>query len=138
MTLTASVDGKSATGVNDVVVEKVDSQRLIQLDVAVDSAGNRYVTNAGTNSVTVHAKDATANGANATNVTYAAMDPFFALVRFSGGNVTLVARNLAMWTKVPHIDPEVNLFGSTSVGEGVGFYNMPSTRSFGFNVRATF
>jgi ABC-type transport system substrate-binding protein len=28
------------------------------------------------------AKDATANGANATNVTYAAMDPFFALVRF--------------------------------------------------------
>ena len=28
------------------------------------------------------AKDPTANGANATNVTYAAMDPFFALVRF--------------------------------------------------------
>ena len=28
------------------------------------------------------AKDATANGANAINVTYAAMDPFFALVRF--------------------------------------------------------
>src|ERR1700712_5751408 len=28
------------------------------------------------------AKDASANGANATNVTYAAMDPFFALVRF--------------------------------------------------------
>ncbi len=28
------------------------------------------------------AKDPSANGANATNVTYAAMDPFFALVRF--------------------------------------------------------
>lgn len=28
------------------------------------------------------AKDPTANGANATNVTYAAMDPFFAMVRF--------------------------------------------------------
>ena len=28
------------------------------------------------------AKDASANGAHATNVTYAAMDPFFALVRF--------------------------------------------------------
>src|SRR6516225_9277423 len=28
------------------------------------------------------AKDASANGSNATNVTYAAMDPFFALVRF--------------------------------------------------------
>lgn len=40
--------------------------------------------------------------------------------------------------KVPHIDPEVNLFGSVGVGEGVEFYNMPSARSFGFNVRATF
>jgi ABC-type transport system substrate-binding protein len=28
------------------------------------------------------AKDPSANGANATNVTYAAMDPFFAMVRF--------------------------------------------------------
>jgi len=36
MTVKATVDGVSATGVNDVVVEKVDSQRLIHLDVAVD------------------------------------------------------------------------------------------------------
>ncbi len=42
MTLTATVDGRSATGVNDVVVEKVDSQRLIQLDVAVD--GSHFLT----------------------------------------------------------------------------------------------
>jgi NAD+ kinase len=38
MTVTAAVDGVAATGVNDVVVEKVDSQRLIHLDVAVDGA----------------------------------------------------------------------------------------------------
>ncbi|MGH8912940.1 MAG: NAD(+)/NADH kinase [Acidimicrobiia bacterium] len=42
MTLSASVDGRSATGVNDVVVEKVDSQRLIQLDVSVD--GSHFLT----------------------------------------------------------------------------------------------
>lgn len=49
------------------------------------------------------------------------------------------ARNLLLiYSKVPHIDPEVNLFGSTSVGEGVEFYNLPSTKSFGFNVRASF
>jgi NAD+ kinase len=36
MTVKATVDGVSATGVNDVVVEKVDSQRLIHLDVSVD------------------------------------------------------------------------------------------------------
>jgi NAD+ kinase len=42
MTIRATVAGKTATGVNDVVVEKVDSQRLIHLDVAVN--GERFVT----------------------------------------------------------------------------------------------
>lgn len=41
-------------------------------------------------------------------------------------------------SKIPHIDPEVNLFGTGSVGEGVEFYNMPSARTFGFNIRAKF
>ncbi|WP_121356272.1 SusC/RagA family TonB-linked outer membrane protein [Flavisolibacter nicotianae] len=49
-----------------------------------------------------------------------------------GRNLWLIKSN------VPHIDPEVNLFGSASVGEGVEFYNLPSTRSFGINLRATF
>jgi NAD+ kinase len=42
MTVTASVEGVAATGVNDVVVEKVDSQRLIHLDVAVN--GEHFIT----------------------------------------------------------------------------------------------
>ncbi len=42
MTVSAEVNGKSAAGVNDVVVEKVDSQRLIDLSVAID--GDRFLT----------------------------------------------------------------------------------------------
>jgi NAD+ kinase len=42
MTIRAKVAGESATGVNDVIVEKVDSQRLIHLDVSVD--GEPFVT----------------------------------------------------------------------------------------------
>jgi NAD+ kinase len=42
MTVSATVNGQSATGVNDVVVEKVDSQRLIDLTVTID--GTRFVT----------------------------------------------------------------------------------------------
>jgi NAD+ kinase len=42
MTIRATVAGETATGVNDVIVEKVDSQRLIHLDVAVN--GERFVT----------------------------------------------------------------------------------------------
>jgi NAD+ kinase len=36
MTITASIGGKSVTGVNDVVVEKVESTRLVNLEVTVD------------------------------------------------------------------------------------------------------
>jgi NAD+ kinase len=42
MTVTATVADSTATGVNDVVVEKVDSQRLIDLEVTID--GQRFLT----------------------------------------------------------------------------------------------
>lgn len=42
MTVSATVGQKSATGVNDVVVEKVDSQRLVDLEVNID--GSRFLT----------------------------------------------------------------------------------------------
>ncbi len=38
MTVSATVGERTATGVNDVVVEKVDSQRLIDLEVKIDGA----------------------------------------------------------------------------------------------------
>lgn len=37
-TVKATVGGVSAIGVNDVVVEKIDSKRLVSLDVAIDGA----------------------------------------------------------------------------------------------------
>jgi NAD+ kinase len=42
MTVSATVGDKTATGVNDVVVEKVDSQRLIDLEVSID--GSPFLT----------------------------------------------------------------------------------------------
>jgi TonB-linked SusC/RagA family outer membrane protein len=48
-------------------------------------------------------------------------------------------RNLALlYSKVPHIDPENSLFGSGADGFGIERNSVPSTRSFGFNVRMTF
>ncbi len=48
------------------------------------------------------------------------------------------ARNLwIIKDHVPHIDPEANFFGPSQIGGGVEFNSIPSTRSFGFNVRLT-
>ena len=49
------------------------------------------------------------------------------------------ARNLfLLYKKIPHIDPEVGLFGSASDGQGVEWDVLPSTRSFGMNVQVRF
>jgi TonB-linked SusC/RagA family outer membrane protein len=48
----------------------------------------------------------------------------------------LEGRNLwIIHDNVPHIDPEANFFGTESVAEGVEFNSVPSTRTFGFNLR---
>jgi TonB-linked SusC/RagA family outer membrane protein len=47
-------------------------------------------------------------------------------------DVSLVGRNLALWTDARHIDPETSLEG-TNV-QGFEFGQMPSARSFGINV----
>ncbi len=57
--------------------------------------------------------------------------------------VGIEGRNLALlYSKVPHIDPEANLFGSGSSsgqdGFGIERNTVPSTRGLGFNVRLTF
>jgi TonB-linked SusC/RagA family outer membrane protein len=58
---------------------------------------------------------------------------------FKGIEVGIEGRNLwIIHDNVPHIDPEVNFFTNSSVGEGVEFNSIPSTRSLGFNVRFKF
>lgn len=52
-----------------------------------------------------------------------------------GLNVALVGRNLALWTDVPHIDPET-AFNASNV-QGFEYSQMPSARSIGFNVVVT-
>jgi hypothetical protein len=53
-----------------------------------------------------------------------------------GIELGLEGRNLwIIKSYVPNLDPEVNLFGAQSLGEGAEYYNVPSSRSFGLNLR---
>ncbi|MFK8005673.1 MAG: SusC/RagA family TonB-linked outer membrane protein [Saprospiraceae bacterium] len=59
--------------------------------------------------------------------------------KISGLSIGLEARNVALlWSKIPHIDPETNLFGSGVDGFGVERSNISSTRSMGVNLKLTF
>jgi hypothetical protein len=62
-----------------------------------------------------------------------------------GITIALVGRNLAVWTKVKHIDPET--FGYSSEKSDFGWYSkipgmdtngIPSVRNFGFNLDIKF
>jgi len=49
-------------------------------------------------------------------------------------SVTFVGRNLALWTKVPHIDPETSSNVGGTIVPGVESVALPSTRSWGVNL----
>mgnify|MGYP006198065349 CR=1 FL=1 len=51
---------------------------------------------------------------------------------FSSANISLIGRNLALWTDTPHIDPET-AFDATNV-QGLEFGQFPSARSIGFTI----
>jgi hypothetical protein len=53
---------------------------------------------------------------------------------FRDVNVSVVGRNLFLWTDVPHIDPETASTSGGTIIPGVESVAMPSTRSYGFNV----
>ncbi|WP_235296490.1 SusC/RagA family TonB-linked outer membrane protein [Portibacter marinus] len=57
----------------------------------------------------------------------------------NGVTLGVEGRNLALlWSVVPHIDPENNLFGSGADGFGVERASVPTPRSIGVNLRASF
>jgi len=67
---------------------------------------------------------------------YALPSKLFKTSFIRGVEFGVEGRNLwLIKSHVPHVDPELNFFGSGSVGEGVEFNSIPSTRSFGLNLR---
>jgi hypothetical protein len=55
--------------------------------------------------------------------------------RVQGISLAFTGRNLALWTKVPNIDPEFAY--SSGNFQGIEYALPGNTRSFGFNVRIT-
>lgn len=52
--------------------------------------------------------------------------------------ISVVGRNLALWTENPHFDPETLSFDGGNIVPGVEDMALPSTRSMGFNLNVQF
>ncbi|MCH6201391.1 SusC/RagA family TonB-linked outer membrane protein [Aquiflexum sp. LQ15W] len=57
---------------------------------------------------------------------------------FEDIKISLVARNLALWTENPHFDPETLAMSGGTLQPGVENMAFPSTRSLGFNINLKF
>lgn len=69
---------------------------------------------------------------------YTIPNKVFSKTPFRDVTITLVGRNLALWTDVPHIDPEVLSYTGGTALPGIEWMSIPSSRSYGFNVGLKF
>ncbi len=63
---------------------------------------------------------------------YQIPDAFMARLGFSGGDIALVGRNLALWSKIDNIDPETAF--DTGNTQGIEFGQFPTARSLGLSI----
>jgi len=66
---------------------------------------------------------------------YSVPQSFARRMGVAGLNVSLTGRNLALWSKAKHIDPETAFDASNA--QGLEFGQLPSARSVGFNIVVT-
>jgi hypothetical protein len=57
---------------------------------------------------------------------------------FKGATLSFVGRNLALWSDVPHVDPEVMSFTGGTALPGIEYMSIPSSRSYGVNLNLKF
>ncbi len=69
---------------------------------------------------------------------YAFPDKLFTKTPFRSVTIAFVGRNLALWTDVPHIDPEVMSYTGGTALPGIEYMSIPSSRSYGVNVGLKF
>ena len=67
-------------------------------------------------------------------VSYNIPAKLFSRLPFKGCTITLVGRNLALWSKVPHVDPEVMSYSGGTALPGIEYMSIPSSRSYGLNL----
>jgi TonB-linked SusC/RagA family outer membrane protein len=69
---------------------------------------------------------------------YTFPDEWFGKTPFRAVNLSLVGRNLLLWDKVPHVDPENMSYTGGTALPGIENMSMPTSRSYGINLSLKF
>lgn len=96
---------------------------------------NRYYER---NNVEAAKYDATYLKLREVTIGYTIPNRVFGKMPIQDVKISLVGRNLALWTENPHFDPETLSMSGGTLQPGIENMAFPSTRSIGFNVNVKF
>lgn len=134
-TLAATLPGREEGLVGDGVVENEDgsfSPNTTRVD-----AINWYLNYYGYNNTEVSIFDATFIKLREVSLSYTLPNELLGSLPFADISLALVGRNLAfLKNNVPNVDPETSI--ASDIAQGIEFGQIPTARSYGFNINVSF
>jgi len=133
-----TLENRGQVFIDKGVIENADGSYRPN-DVPVESMQNFWGHYAATSNTEGNIYDASYVKLREVRLAYALPNRLLNNTFFQGVQLGVEGRNLwVIQDHVPHVDPEMNFFGPNEIGEGVEFNSIPTTRSFGFNVKLIF
>ncbi|AQG82315.1 SusC/RagA family TonB-linked outer membrane protein [Spirosoma montaniterrae] len=130
-----NLPGNGVIGQGVRVVTGTDGrQTFVPNDVKINSRQWHTAWTGGRNIAEGVMYDASFAKLREVQIGFAIPDRVWGRVPLRGVTFTLVGRNLALWSNVPHVDPETLSFVGGTALPGVEYMSIPSARSFGFNL----
>ena len=125
-------------GKEPLTVTGVDTEgRPLNLTLTPEQASN-YWRNLGERNAASYIYDASFVKLRQLSIGYSFPKNMMAKTPFQGISISFVARNLAvLWKNIPNIDPE-STYSFNGGAQGLEYFALPATRSFGFNLNASF
>ncbi|NRT13853.1 TonB-linked SusC/RagA family outer membrane protein [Flavobacterium sp. 28A] len=135
--LAVSLPGRETGIVGQGVVQNTDGS--YSPNTTSVTAENWYYSNAfRRDNIEANSFDASYVKLREVSLNYSLSSKFTKAVHMQNLSIGLVGNNLALWTKVPNIDPETQAISGGTLLPGFEVLQLPSSRNYGIKLNASF
>ena len=135
--LAVSLPGRETGIIGNGVVQNTDG--TYRPNTTSVSAENWYYYNAyRRDNIEANSFDASYVKLREVSLNYKLSDKWTKAVKMQNLSIGLVGNNLALWTKVPNIDPETQAISGGTLLPGFEVLQLPSSRNYGIKLNASF
>jgi TonB-linked SusC/RagA family outer membrane protein len=135
--LAVSLPGRETGIIGEGVVKNTDGS--YSPNTTSISAENWYYSNAfRRDNIEANSFDASYVKLREVSLNYKLSEKWTNAVKMQNVSIGLVGNNLALWTKVPNIDPETQAISGGTLLPGFEVLQLPSSRNYGIKLNASF